>query len=772
MLVWHGALLWTGQVLCGHDLREHFIPMRDGQAARGWFTPWQNESFSGQPLAGSVQSGIFYLPNWLHWFLSPERAFTLLTMVHVLFGGIGFCLFARERFSREAALFAGALWVFGGYQVLRIATGVVIFNYALAWVPWMLWAAERQSLAARGLKWTGLLALFGAMQLLVGSPQMVQITWFGLVVWTAARAFTQRDAALRILGGFGVAGVLTLLCAAPMLAAVANYQSQSFDRAAGDEWAFLSDGSLEPRVIVSWFFPEFFAAGNAEDVYWGSAVGYAETNIYLGILPLAGALFLPLMLVRRDEDGVRLTSEEKRWCISLLIVGVFGVLVALGSHGFLFRPLTQFVPTFSFFRVPARWLLWLVVAVAVFGAWGMDLLLRLREGSEVNKQAILRWIIASGVFALLAFIVRLRMPDLVMRMSGDAAAANPDLVKFATSAAEWGIMMGIAAAAIGAVWLAGKLNRKAFVILFLLFALVDLRRYWMPYTDGVPVEIPREELVTEAPFHRIAAGDFRPYFFPDTPLIQFAREQDGRIHYNDSLIVYFLDEYQREFLNERPMSYGIEITRGYQQQQLESYVEDYYASFPMPANNNIGAFLPQVEIKDRRFLDAYNVVQFLSYDMREVTPAITEAGLTEKKQLNAAGLSAWTNPHARGWAWLSDRQEFLDAEPAALGTVEVEERSATLINGIARAEGEAWLHISAPDADGWNLVASDASGTIIEGADSRSVLLPKAGEWHFTRSYRTPAYHWGLIALMFIAFMGVAVLIALGVVNSRRLVTS
>lgn len=796
LIIFHGPLVWLGQVLCGRDLPDYFIPLRDAQLRQGWLAPWFPSTFSGLPLGQDPQLGLLYPPNWLHLAgLAPERAVTSLAMLHMLLGGVGMGLLAAGRVRREAALMAAILWVFGGYQMLRLTTGVVTFTYALAWVPWMWWAAERQALRRGGngkaglspLAWVGLLGLFGGMQLLAGAPQIVQITWVGLAAWTGGRLVWPGPGEARgaIPGGFVAAAAGALLIAAPMLAGTLSLLGAAAERGADQTWAYLSDGSLHPRVLLTWFFPELFASGNAEDLYWGSGVGFAETNAYLGIAPwILGAAGLGFWLAggRTPSPGEE-AAEGRRWPVMLLVLPVLALLVALGSHGFLFRPLTMFVPTFDFFRVPARWVLWLVGPVCLLAALGLEALLdRAETGSEADRRAALKPWLAVGLLAVIAFALAraLAMPllgalgveDILGRIPPQATELRERVLGAAAGSLEWALLMAVLTVALGAVALLGKLQPRVVLVLLLLLVVLDLRRFWSPFTEPVPADIPSVQLPSEAPFHRIDADAFRPFFFPETELVRFARDRaaESRIHYNDTLLSWRFDEYQREFLHERPASLGIEITRGYQQLHLAPYVEDYYASLSLPDGMTPGAFLTQLGATDRRFLDAYNVGWFLTHQADQLAPELEALGLERSRAFPPAGLTAFQNPGARGWAWVSGVAERLDAEPdPAAGAATVVVRKAGDWSGTASiAIAPGWLHLALPDAPGWRLEATGPNGAVAAESGVASIKLPAAGEWRWTLQYRNPALGAWPLLLAGLGLLGMIGVTVAGVMGGRR----
>ncbi len=778
LVLWHGGVIFGSLVLCGGDQVNHIIPLRMIQEKWGWFTGWDPYTFGGRPLLNDIQVGAYYPLNWLHWLgASIERTMSLLAMLHLCIGAFGFFTFLRARSSFAAAAVTALVWTFGGFQILKLTAGIYVFTNALAWVPWMWWASEQQSLhRGRGLACCGALAFFGGLQLLAGAPQITQITWCGLALWTLGRMIWPRESESRplIAGGFVFAGALSLLLAMPMLVGVFAFQSQSYPRTSGDLFTYLADGSIQPRVMWTWLFPEIYGPGNSEDYYWGSSVGYHETSVYTGIIPVMLALFAAAVALRRRGG-----SEERRWTISLLAIAVISVLIALGSSGFLFELLVNHVPTFKYFRVPARWLLWGVAVVAVLAARGIDELLAAQHDEDARRRAQVAWIAVAGIIVAACAIIRLSMGTLLQslginealqRVPPQVLAEHHDrLIAFATGSATWTLLMAGVAAAIGFFLLRG-VRRRALIAALLLCCTFDLYRFWLPYTDVIPDDATPPQIETETPYHLISARHFRDYFYPNTELMQaLEKEADrGRIHYDDLIPAYMNDQNQRELLNQRPIAHGIYVTRGYQQLHLRSYVTDYYSSIVPPFDGRIGAFLNAAEVRDRRFFDAYNVTRVLSYPHPELEKNYEKVGLVKEGPLGSFGLISWRNPHARGWAWLSKERNFLEAEPdPALGAITSLQQTPDRWTLKVTLAAPAFVHFSAPaDPLEWSVRAEGGAGGEITPDSDGSLFLPGPGNWEIERRCN-PAKGTGVLlalcGLLLAGFMVVA-----GVFQLRR----
>ncbi|MCC5877122.1 MAG: hypothetical protein JJU11_12955 [Candidatus Sumerlaeia bacterium] len=757
MVFFHGGALWGSMVFSGGDLVNYFIPLRDSQIREGWFAGWMPETFSGRPIGDDPQTGLFYPPHWLHAIgIAPERITTCLVLLHYLGSAAGLYIFLRLKFDHLPAVLAGLVWTFCGYQILRLDNGVIPFVYAQAWVPWMLLAAERQRLDTPcGRRWLALLGIFGALQLSIGAVQICQITWFGLLVWTLGRFHRQNvRGCLYLGGGFVAAGLLAVLANAPMLAGALRLQGEAFPRVGDDPWSFLSDGSLAPRVLLTWIIPEIFSPGNEEGLYWGSQVGYAETNSFMGVVPLMLSLFALAWMVsgwfRKGEEaeGGLQDRELSRWGISLLVAAVIGILIALGSHGFLFRPLTEYVPTFDMFRVPARWSLWFAMGVAILSAWGLQVLLKSATGVVEKRHVQVPWFAAMAVFLVIIAILRIFVytilegfgqRDFLQSLMRHNPREVDKYMEFPGRAAQWALIMAISGAIFGSLLVVRKLPPVLLASLLVVVATADLLRFWSPFKPPIPTDISRFEILSEGRYHRIPAGEFRNHFYPDSEFVQDLRSLPGggRLHYFDTLMAFTHDQLNREMLFERPATHGdLYVTRGYSQLHLAGYVHDYYQSLePLPGGRP-GAFMSSGRLLNRNFLDAYNVTHVLTYEHSFFEDNLGQVGM-DAPQVVDLGVHAWVNPTPRGWAWVSTSGDILTAipEPGA-GEVDLTRRDATHWEGTVVLQSPAYLHLSSPDYTGWSLVATHTDGARITADGSRSVYLDRSGEWSFQRRFR------------------------------------
>ncbi|MDQ3013941.1 MAG: hypothetical protein M3X11_24970, partial [Acidobacteriota bacterium] len=237
--------------------------------AHGQLPLWNPYIFAGMPLLAAIQPGALYPPTWLFALLPPQWAINVLVLTTYHLALIGTYLYARRiGITRIGAIISGITFTFGGYMIVHL--GHTNRINAAAWLPWILlavescWAscqfalrpangfsddaAQTNSLRNPGTwRWVALGALFIALQVFAGEPQMTLYT--GMVAGAYAvfallfRARPHRIAAFVIalaamLIGGALLSMIQILPARELL--------QLGDRA-GLDYEYFSQYSLPPR---------------------------------------------------------------------------------------------------------------------------------------------------------------------------------------------------------------------------------------------------------------------------------------------------------------------------------------------------------------------------------------------------------------------------------------------------------------------------------------------------------------------------------------------
>ena len=323
--------------------------------AEGRLPLWDPYRFVGVPFLANPQAGVFYPVNLALAWLEPVYALTAGVIVHTWIAGMGMIAFARSglRCGWVGSLVAGLAFAFGGYMAARV--GLPNQLAVLAWLPWILLVGDRLVERPR-LLGTAILALLLALQYLGGhfQAQYIALTLCGL--YLAARMFrisfvSGAEAIPRLARSFGglvlAAGLGIGLSAAQILPTLA-LREHSLRQEALPIWhqnAF----ALPKSAIGQALLPSFAERGLSEE-YLG----------YVGLL----ALWLA---------GLALLDRTRRFeAIVLLGLAVLGGWIALGLATPLFGLLSDHLPGFDLFRVPARWLLLTSFGLAALAAIGTD----------------------------------------------------------------------------------------------------------------------------------------------------------------------------------------------------------------------------------------------------------------------------------------------------------------------------------------------------------------------------------------------------------------
>lgn len=156
---------------------------------------WWDGSGLGVPLLGEPSHGAAYPLTWL---AADPRALDLLVLVHLFWLALGVVLWSRRLGASElASLVAG---VIVGASGIALATGLRGALPALAYVPWVAWAALGSS-----RRHAALLGLFIGAIGLAGGSLAILVDALLLVAVLTARRPCARWMALAALGGVAIA---------------------------------------------------------------------------------------------------------------------------------------------------------------------------------------------------------------------------------------------------------------------------------------------------------------------------------------------------------------------------------------------------------------------------------------------------------------------------------------------------------------------------------------------------------------------------------------
>jgi hypothetical protein len=355
----------------GNDVTFSFLP-RYLQIARaiertGKPPQWDDAGFGGRPLVGNPQAGLFYPPVWLAWLLGVPAALGLITIAHLLWGGLGVYGLARfQGLGRGAATVAAGCFEASPYLLAQTFEGHYPHVWAASWYPWAFWAFSAHRV---GRLW-GTLALAACLALafLTGHPQEWYYLVFALGVWALADAWQALRAGSwsRAAGGLALwAGVLGLTLGLVAAELIPDIAAQSWSlQAARMTLKQASKYHIHAINLMQLLGPDALG-GPAEFIGDGN---YWETVLSLGLVPLVlGAIAVVWHPQRTLVSG---------WAALVLVAVLFAAGHRLGAFPVLFA----LVPGMNRFRAPARALFLANLGAAVLSGLGVETLLRSEPG--------------------------------------------------------------------------------------------------------------------------------------------------------------------------------------------------------------------------------------------------------------------------------------------------------------------------------------------------------------------------------------------------------
>ena len=388
------------EMIFGRDLFNLFHPVHDfafSQVALGELPLWNPYLFLGFPQYAEPQMSTFYPPMWLATFLPIGTVYALLYTLHLGLAAAGGYLLVRLLGGKQpGALLAGFVLGFNAFMVSRLYGGQLPHLMTIAYLPWLLaaviWAVRKRSwtatlLAAIPLGLAFLAGFAPFFPLLVATVLLVMLAM-------AFQAWRQEGplSGIRVLLQLVVLGFFASLLAAVQLLPTLEMARYS-NRVAGASYEFASKMTIPVSSLVRLLMPDLFGSPVDDASYWAHTPfnGYWEFAIYVGILPL-------LFYVLSWPFG------RRRWR-PWFALGLFGLLVALGSTGMAHRILYTLVPGFGFFRMPARIAYLFVLAAAILTGLMYDYWFDLPDDIATVARKYLLRVLVVGSLMLFALIV-------------------------------------------------------------------------------------------------------------------------------------------------------------------------------------------------------------------------------------------------------------------------------------------------------------------------------------------------------------------------------
>ena len=384
LLKWPTKLIFPDSNL-GTDFTREVLPLAkyivEIYQDTGIIPLWRTYHLGGVPIVGHPVAPIFYPLNWLVLILPIPLALNLTIVLHLWWAGFGtyLCLRYSYNTSCRAAMLGGIIFALSPRWIAYSAGGHWSMIAAVAWWPWA-WFGFSKYLESGKSYWILIFGLALSCQALTDLRMLaLSILVIGLITCgylIKTKLFGFRTTLLIWFYGllilFGIAAVQVL----PFLELLpyTNRLNMSISET--------SFGSLHPILLLSFLIPP-----NLE---------FPEFFIYPGIV----SIILVLLV-----GTYKLTSREKLW----IAVAIAALVLSLGIYTPIFKFLYHYLPGFRLLRVPARWWMYVLFAIALLAAWGFD---KWVNQQTKQKRTVLFILLVGGLFYLVAVIISIIDGDL------------------------------------------------------------------------------------------------------------------------------------------------------------------------------------------------------------------------------------------------------------------------------------------------------------------------------------------------------------------------
>jgi hypothetical protein len=355
----------------GTDLDLQFLSWRAfgfGHLSQGNIPLWNPHIFGGTPYMASFQSALFYPLNWLHLIMPLGLAISWYYAIHTFLMGLTTSLWARYRGAGLAGqITSGVMMMFSGQYFLHGYAGHLPHLAVMVWVPVIFMATDA---LADGKRWTWALAGAAALALEVlgGHPQYVFYTGITLGLYALCRLIASRYR-LRMAAGLLMMGMLAMgISAIQLLPGIAAARENV--RIGGLPYEMASQFSVGPEQWLTLLAP--YVYGHLHSVAGATS---STSSFYLGygylwelsfFVSITGLLLACIGLARTGRTN-RITS--------IIIIALLCAISA-GSYLPLHPLLYDHLPFFGSFRVPAKFMFFVSLLLAMLASEGVTVLAR------------------------------------------------------------------------------------------------------------------------------------------------------------------------------------------------------------------------------------------------------------------------------------------------------------------------------------------------------------------------------------------------------------
>lgn len=233
---------------------------------------WDPFTNAGRPVAGDLQSGLWYLPNWILFVTADPTAgisfdaFDYFFLAHLIIGAVGIFVVTRHR-GISWALLAAVIWI--ALDAFQVFSKNFSTATALAWYPWIAWSfgnvLDKHGRTVRGLilsrpGWPALTALLLALVIATGSWRVLASVLIVCFILLLTGSGSRRAGVLQlalILAWSVCLAAIQILPAVSLSGYIRNIAPTSFARQRA-EWTVRSSARAAENNPFDWHLPSVY----------------------------------------------------------------------------------------------------------------------------------------------------------------------------------------------------------------------------------------------------------------------------------------------------------------------------------------------------------------------------------------------------------------------------------------------------------------------------------------------------------------------------------
>jgi len=366
---------------------------------------WNPASNCGIPFLAEWSTMALYPPAMFFVVLPLTWALGMFMMLHLVWAGAGmFVLGRRWTGSGIAAAFAGLVFTFNG-----LTTNCLMWPYyvaALSWTPWVLLTVERAW--REGGRHIAFASLAGAMQMVVGIPEVIAPTW--LIAGSLALADLQRSkfqfqSSKLLLLRFASVVLLVTALAAPQLFPFLDFISHSQRTT---DYA-TSDWSLPATGWANLLVPLFRCYESPSGVFFQVNQGITS-SYYVGILTLVLAVagiragFGAGSAVSSGLAHETESQASRSHILVLAALAIAGLVLALGDHTPVYPMLRKLFPALGVMRYPVKFMFLTMMVLPWLAAVGLGAVLAAPRETLARAGRVVIFLGATGLLGIIAIV--------------------------------------------------------------------------------------------------------------------------------------------------------------------------------------------------------------------------------------------------------------------------------------------------------------------------------------------------------------------------------